>query len=92
MDIKGFLEKNKKYIIYITFGIFLMMLPSMFSVDKITENSEEQRFEAFLEKTYGVGEAEVMISKDKNGDIEFDGKTFSLYTQQIGGDADVDFE
>ena len=30
--------------------------------------------------------------KDENGDIEFDGKRFSLYTQQIGGDADVDFE
>ena len=30
--------------------------------------------------------------KDENGDIEFDGKKFSLYTQQIGGDADVDFE
>ena len=30
--------------------------------------------------------------KDENGDIEFDGKTFSLYIQQIGGDADVDFE
>jgi hypothetical protein len=30
--------------------------------------------------------------KDENGDIEFDGKTFSLYTQQIGGDIDVDFE
>ena len=27
-----------------------------------------------------------------SGDIEFDGKTFSLYTQKIGGDADVDFE
>jgi len=30
--------------------------------------------------------------KDENGDIEFDGKTFSLYIQQIGGDVDVDFE
>ena len=30
--------------------------------------------------------------KDENGDIEFDGKKFSLYVQQIGGDADVDFE
>lgn len=30
--------------------------------------------------------------KDENGDIEFDGKKFSLHTQQIGGDADVDFE
>ena len=30
--------------------------------------------------------------KDDNGDIEFDGKRFSLYTQQIGGDVDVDFE
>lgn len=30
--------------------------------------------------------------KDENGDIEFDGKKFSLYTQQIGGDVDVDFE
>ena len=30
--------------------------------------------------------------KDENGDIEFNGKMFSLYTQQIGGDADVDFE
>ena len=30
--------------------------------------------------------------KDKNGDIEFCGNKFSLYTQQIGGDLDVDFE
>ena len=30
--------------------------------------------------------------KDDNGDIEFCGKRFSLYTQQIGGDLDVDFE
>ena len=30
--------------------------------------------------------------KDENGDIEFDGKKFSLHTQQIGGDVDVDFE
>ena len=30
--------------------------------------------------------------KDVNGDIEFDGKKFSLYTQQIGGDMNVDFE
>ena len=30
--------------------------------------------------------------KDDNGDIEFCGKKFSLHTQQIGGDLDVDFE
>ena len=30
--------------------------------------------------------------KDKNGDIEFCGNKFSLYTQQIGGDLDVDIE
>ena len=30
--------------------------------------------------------------KDENGDIEFGGKRFSLYAQQIGGDLDVDFE
>ena len=30
--------------------------------------------------------------KDENGDIEFCGNRFSLYTQQIGGDYDVDFE
>ena len=30
--------------------------------------------------------------KDEHGDIEFCGKRFSLYTQQIGGDLDVDFE
>ena len=30
--------------------------------------------------------------KDDNGDIEFCGNRFSLYTQQIGGDLDVDFE
>lgn len=30
--------------------------------------------------------------KDDNGDIEFCGKRFSLYTQQIGGDFNVDFE
>ena len=30
--------------------------------------------------------------RDENGDIEFDGKMFSLHTQQIGGDLDVDFE
>lgn len=31
-------------------------------------------------------------TKDDNGDIDFCGKKFSLYTQQIGGDVDVDFE
>ena len=30
--------------------------------------------------------------KDDNGDIEFCGNKFSLHTQQIGGDLDVDFE
>ena len=30
--------------------------------------------------------------KDADGDIEFNGNRFSLYTQQIGGDLDVDFE
>lgn len=30
--------------------------------------------------------------KDENGDIEFNGKRFSLYTQKMGGDVDVDFE
>lgn len=30
--------------------------------------------------------------KDDNGDIEFCGNKFSLYTQQIGGDLNVDFE
>jgi hypothetical protein len=30
--------------------------------------------------------------KDENGDIEFNGKRFSLHTQQIGGDIYVDFE
>ena len=30
--------------------------------------------------------------KDENGDIEFNGNRFSLYTQQIGGELDVDFE
>lgn len=30
--------------------------------------------------------------KDDNGDIDFGGKKFSLHTQQIGGDLDVDFE
>ena len=30
--------------------------------------------------------------KDDNGDIKFGGNRFSLYTQQIGGDSDVDSE
>ena len=30
--------------------------------------------------------------KDDSGDIEFCGNRFSLYTQQIGGDVDADFE
>jgi hypothetical protein len=30
--------------------------------------------------------------KDENGDIEFCGKKFSLYTQKIGGDSDVNLE
>ena len=30
--------------------------------------------------------------KDESGDIEFNGKKFSLYMQQMGGDIDVDFE
>jgi hypothetical protein len=30
--------------------------------------------------------------KDDNGDIEFDGKRFSLLTTQVGGNLDVDFE
>lgn len=30
--------------------------------------------------------------KDENGDIEFNGNKYSLYTQQIGGDLDVNFE
>jgi len=30
--------------------------------------------------------------KDENGNIEFNGNRFSLYTQKIGGDVNVDFE
>jgi hypothetical protein len=30
--------------------------------------------------------------KDDNGDIDFCGEKFSIYTQQIGGDFNVDFE
>jgi hypothetical protein len=30
--------------------------------------------------------------KDENGDIEFGGNMFSLHTQQIGGDLNVDTE
>ena len=30
--------------------------------------------------------------KDDKGDIKFGGQKFSLYTQQIGGDLDADFE
>jgi hypothetical protein len=30
--------------------------------------------------------------KDENGDIDFGGNKFSLYTQQIGGDSDVNSE
>ena len=30
--------------------------------------------------------------KDENGDIEFNGNRFSLYSQQMGGGTDVDFE
>ena len=30
--------------------------------------------------------------KDEDGDIDFCGKKFSLHTQKIGGDLDVDFE
>ena len=30
--------------------------------------------------------------KDENGDIEFDGKRFTLLTTRVGGDLDVEFE
>lgn len=70
MDIKDIAEKNKKYIIYIIFGLVLMLLPSIFSTEKDVGSTEEIMFESFLEQTEGVGDTEVMIKKDKNGDVQ----------------------
>jgi hypothetical protein len=49
----------------------------------------EQIFKNVLKKSGYIIKYPV---KDENGDIEFCGNRFSLYTQQIGGDFDVDFE
>jgi hypothetical protein len=49
----------------------------------------EQIFNNVLKKNNYIIQYPV---KDSNGDIEFCGNKFSLYTQQIGGDLDVDFE
>jgi hypothetical protein len=49
----------------------------------------EQIFKNVLKKSGYIIKYPV---KDENGDIEFGGNRFSLYTQQIGGDFDVDFE
>lgn len=49
----------------------------------------EQLFENVLKNNGYIIQYPV---KDDNGDIEFGGQKFSLYTQQIGGDLDVDFE
>lgn len=49
----------------------------------------EQIFANVLKNSGGLIQYPV---KDNDGDIEFCGKRFSLYTQQIGGDLDVNFE
>jgi hypothetical protein len=49
----------------------------------------EQIFNNVLKKNGNIIKYPI---KDINGDIEFCGNKFSLYTQQIGGDLDVDFE
>jgi hypothetical protein len=49
----------------------------------------EQIFNNVLKNNGGIMQYPI---KDDNGDIEFCGNRFSLYTQQIGGDSDVDFE
>ena len=49
----------------------------------------EQIFNNVLQNNGGVITYPV---KDECGDIEFCGNKFSLYTQKIGGDLDVDFE
>ena len=51
--------------------------------------SGEQIFKNILSKKNYIIQYPV---KDDNGDIEFCGNRFSLYTQQIGGDLDVDTE
>lgn len=49
----------------------------------------EQIFHNVLKNNNGIIRYPV---KDENGDIDFCGKKFSVHTQQIGGDFDVDFE
>ena len=49
----------------------------------------EQIFQNVLKNNNGIIKYPV---KDDDGDIDFCGKKFSLYTQQIGGDLDVNFE
>ena len=50
----------------------------------LEKNFESGKFFSIEEICNGV--------KDENGDIEFNGNKYSLYTQQIGGDLDVNFE
>lgn len=49
----------------------------------------EQIFKNVLRNSGGTIQYPI---KDDNGDIDFNGHKFSLHTQQIGGELDVDFE
>ena len=49
----------------------------------------EQIFKNVLRNNGGIIQYPV---KDDDGDIDFNGRKFSLHTQQIGGELDVDFE
>ena len=67
---KTFIEKNKKYLIYLLIGLFLMASSSFLSTDKETSTTQEKEFMTFLEKMCGEDNASVMLNRGEDGSVK----------------------
>ena len=67
---KAFVEKNKKYLIYLTVGIFLMLTPSFLSSDSNKYSTQEKEFLSFLENMYGENSGSVMVNRGEDGSVK----------------------
>lgn len=67
---KTFIEKNKKYLIYLLAGLFLMTSSSFLSFDNEKTDEKEREFTLFLEKMFGEDNESVFLNRDENGSVK----------------------
>lgn len=68
---KEFLEKNRKYFLYLLAGLLLLVFSAAFTTpDQGESNGVETEFKTMLQKVEGVGYAEVMLNKTSDNNID----------------------